>query len=115
MFAVFKTGHLDVMNFVWPLIWLMIKDPDEALDKIKCLCTLNRVFDNTNKTMPSFPAEGKKKKSEYVFKWFCCYVGDLPTSGNTLGPQLDKICANIVKGLNKIGAREWDGASLIVG
>ena len=112
MFAVFKTGHPDIMNYVWPIIWLMIDDPEAAFDQIKCLCTLNCVFDNTNKTMPSFPAEGKKKQSKYMFKWFCCYVGDLPT-GDTLGPKLDKICANIVKGLNKIGAREWDGVSLI--
>ena len=115
MFGVFKTGHPEVMHFVWPLIWLMIEDPDEAFDKIKCLCTLNRVIDNTDDTMPSFPAEGKKKASEYAFKWFCCYVDELPTSANALGKKLDKICANIVKGLNEIGAREWNGVSLIVG
>ena len=114
MFGVSKTGRPDAMHFVWPLIWLMIEDPEEAFKKIQCLCTLNRVFDKTDNTMPSFPAKDKQKESEYAFKWFCCYVGELPTNAKALGTKLDKICANIVKGLNEIGAREWDRVSLIV-
>ena len=108
LWEVHKTGHPEIMHFVWPLIFLMIHDADEAFATLNCLCTLNRVKDGTNIDMPSKP------RSDYVSKLFCSHVGDLPTETKPRGEKLDLICARIVKKLNEIGAREWDGVCLII-
>ena len=90
------------MNYIWPLTYLMIHFADEAYDKLHCVCSLNCVFDGTDKVKSSSPSERVHK-----FKLFCSLVD----VGKNVRDSLKKTCMEIVTNLNEIGSRPYDDVS----
>ena len=103
---VVKSGQPECMNYIWPLIFLLIHSPDEAYEGLQCVCTLNRVFDGTDNAKPATPSEPIHK-----FKLFCSLV-DVSGSARDMQKRLEKACKAIVTNLNEIGNRPHDGVSL---
>ena len=101
--SVFKSGEPDVMQYVWPIIYMLIHSPQEAYDLLKCVCTLNMVYDGTNDPKPSMPNEKVHK-----FKLFCSLVD----VGKDIKRSVEKACADIVANLNVIGNRPHDKVCL---
>ena len=91
------------MQYIWPIIYMLIHSPQEAYDLLKCVCTLNHVFDGTNDPKPSMPNEPKHK-----YKLFCSLVD----VGKDIERSLKKACTEIVANLNAIGNRPYDKVRL---
>ena len=104
MWAVSHALNVDIQQYVWPIIWNLIKKAEESYKNLSCVCTLDRCEPfGTNHIKLAKPNQSGRR---FAFKMFCSVAKSRR--------GLDKLCNSIVESLCELGTKKWGHVSLMV-
>ena len=93
---------------MWPIIWNLIKIPEESFERLSCVCTIDRresaTSDNIMLADPRKAGNGR----QFAYKMFC----SIAKNGSQAAPN--KLCTSIVNSLNELGSKKWGEVCLMI-